>query len=68
MKRKLSQELAALSLLVCLVSTQGCYDVDYPVGMATAADILPIHMHPRTDTDGATRGASATTVGLRMGS
>lgn len=35
--------------------------------MATAADILPIHMHPRTDTDGATRGASATTVGVTDG-
>ena len=30
MKRKILTGLAALSLLVCVVSTQGCYDVGYP--------------------------------------
>ena len=29
MKRKILTGLAALSLLFCVVSTQGCYDVDY---------------------------------------
>jgi len=33
MKRKILTGLAALSLLVCVVSTQGCYDVGgYPGG------------------------------------
>ena len=32
MKRKILTGLAGLSLIVCLVSTQGCYDVGYPGG------------------------------------
>ena len=32
MKRKILTGLAALSLLFCVVSTQGCYDVGYPGG------------------------------------
>jgi hypothetical protein len=32
MKRKILSVIAALSLGLCVVSTQGCYDVEYPGG------------------------------------
>ncbi len=38
MKRKLLSVLAALSLGLCVVSTQGCYDVGYPGGYYGGGD------------------------------
>ncbi len=72
MKRKILTGLAALSLLVCLISTQGCYDEILrrlrlrrwiPFATATAGAI-----HTTVDTVGVTDGIMIDGVMGWMGS